>query len=128
MHIKSKGELIKVCREHSNGLKGVFESGGQQISASGQGESDSSAADQMPFTATSTSMEDTGPLAEVEDVFDIEQLLDQEHTTDLVDAHMTPPGSIAKKRTAVAEAAGSLARGMKRRKTSEGGEIQVGGS
>ncbi|KAL8644108.1 MAG: hypothetical protein Q9210_007421 [Variospora velana] len=114
IHIKSKEELIQVCKEHPNGLNGIFQSGGRRISASVQEELGSPAADPVPAT---TSMDDTG-LLEQEENFDVKELLEQEHAIDLVeDEHMTLPRSEGRKRRAVVEAAGSVARGMKRRGT-----------
>ncbi|KAL9019124.1 MAG: hypothetical protein Q9185_003598 [Variospora sp. 1 TL-2023] len=75
---------------------------------------DPRAADQV--TAT-TSMDDTG-LLEQDKGFDVKELLKREHTVDLVeDEHLAPLKSEGRKRRAVVEATGSVARAMKRRDT-----------
>ncbi|KAL8931543.1 MAG: hypothetical protein Q9216_007165, partial [Gyalolechia sp. 2 TL-2023] len=127
LRIRSKSELIQVCKRHPNGLTGVFESGGRRIPAPFHGEQESTAdatgtaakAAASASTAQDTEMPEE---EEEEDVFDIKEFLDQEHAMDLVEdaEYMTPPGSEAKKRTAVVEAAGEVARGLKRREMTQG--------
>lgn len=117
--------MIQVCKKHPNGLKGVFESAGRRIPASVQREEESTATTDTATAATSASnvqnveMPDAN-MPEEEDGFDIKELLDQEHSTDLAeDEYMIPPGSEGKKRMAVVEAAGKVARGMKRREMNQ---------
>ncbi|KAL9593356.1 MAG: hypothetical protein Q9219_007587 [cf. Caloplaca sp. 3 TL-2023] len=128
VHVPSKAALIKVCEDHPNGLKGVFESAGRRLVAliPKVGDPAAAAAAAGPGP-TSAELEDS-EMPEEPECYDVKALLDQEDLNDFaeeVDARRLGSETTKKKRVAFVEVASGVTRGAKKRRGISPGDREI---